>query len=73
MFKRLKRMIKKAETPKDVAKWARRLEFCKTQYASELKNMKTYEDYYEGTRSVQADANGDRPHKACNKCKEYRL
>lgn len=57
MFKRLKRMIKKAETPKDVAKWARRLEFCKTQYASELKNMKTYEDYYEGTRSVQADAN----------------
>ena len=57
MIKRLKRMIKKSETPKDVSKWARRLEFCKTQYAKELKNMKTYEDYYEGTRSVQADAN----------------
>ena len=45
------------ETPKDVAKWARRLENCKEQYGKELKDMKTYEDYYEGTRSVQPDAN----------------
>lgn len=57
MFKRLKRMINKMETPKDVAKWARRLENCKEQYGKELKDMKTYEDYYEGTRSVQPDAN----------------
>jgi len=58
MFERLKRMIKKnIETPKDVSMWAKRLEFAKNQYNSELKNMKTYEKYYEGTRDVQPDAN----------------
>lgn len=57
MFKRLKRMIKDIETPKDVLKWQKRLAVCKAQYEKERKNMKTYEDYYEGTRKVQADAN----------------
>lgn len=57
MFKRLKKMIKNIETPKDVQKWARRLENCKAQYTKELKNMKMYEKYYEGTREVQPDAN----------------
>ena len=57
MFKRLKKMINKMETPKDVQKWANRLENCKAQYGNELKNMKTYEQYYEGTRDVQPDAN----------------
>ena len=58
MFKRLKRMIKKSiETPKDVQKWADRLETCKSQYEKEQKNMKKYQQYYEGTRSLQPDAN----------------
>ena len=57
MFKRLKKMIKTIEIPKDVAKWAKRLENCKNQYGKELKSMKTNEEYYEGTRKVQPDAN----------------
>lgn len=51
-------MLKKSiETPKDVQKWASRLETCKDQYDSERKLMKTYLDYYEGSRKVQPDAN----------------
>lgn len=57
MFKRLKKMIKNIETPKDVQKWARRLENCKNQYSKELNNMKNYEKYYEGTRKLAPDAN----------------
>ena len=58
MFKRFKRMIKKnIETPKEVQKWAARLETCKNQYETERKNMKMYQEYYEGTRKVQPDAN----------------
>ena len=57
MFKRLKKMKKSIETPKDVQKWAKRLESCKAQYETERKNMKKYQDYYEGTRKLQADAN----------------
>ncbi len=57
MFKRLKKMIKNIETPKDVTKWAKRLENCKNQYGKELSSMKTNEEYYEGTRKVQPDAN----------------
>jgi len=58
MFKWVKRMVKdKIETPKDVQKWAARLENARTQYAEALKDMKTYESYYEGTRKLQADAN----------------
>ena len=57
MFKRLKKMIKTIETPKDVVAWAKKLENCKNQYGKELKAMKTNEDYYEGTRKVQPDAN----------------
>ena len=51
-------MIKdKIETPKDVQKWANRLEFARTQYEDALRDMKTFESYYEGTRRLQADAN----------------
>jgi len=58
MFERFKRMIKKSvETPKDVAKWQKRLDDARTQYEKELKNMKKYQEYYEGTRKVQPDAN----------------
>ena len=58
MFERLKRMIKKSvETPKDVAKWQKRLEDARNQYEKELKNLKKYQGYYEGTREVQPDAN----------------
>ena len=61
MFERLKKMFDKTkkalETPKDVQKWANRLDNCKSQYEKELKNMKLYQDYYESTRELQADAN----------------
>ena len=61
MFERLKRMINKTkdklETPKDVQKWQKRLEDARNQYERELKNMKKYQEYYEGTREVQPDAN----------------
>ena len=57
MFERFKKMIKNIETPKDVKKWADRLENCKSQYGKELKDMKAYEKYYEGTREVAPDAN----------------
>lgn len=57
MFERFKKMVKSIETPKDVQKWQKRLETCRAQYDNERKMMKTYEDYYEGTRKVQADAN----------------
>ncbi len=54
MAKNIKNNI---ETPKDVAKWARKLEFARSQYGKQLKDMKTFESYYEGTRDVQPDAN----------------
>ena len=57
MFERFKKMVKNIETPKDVQKWQKRLETCKAQYEGERNNMKKYQDYYEGTRKVQADAN----------------
>jgi len=61
MFERFKRMINKTknrlETPKDVQKWQSKLDFARTQYESQLKAMKTYEKYYDGERSVQADPN----------------
>ena len=57
MFERIKRMFKSVETPKDVQKWQKRLEDARNQYERELKNMKKYQEYYEGTRSVQPDAN----------------
>ena len=61
MFERLKKMINntkaKLETPKDVKKWQDKLDFARTQYEDQLKNMKKYEKYYEGDRSVQPDAN----------------
>lgn len=51
-------MVKKnIETPKDVKKWATRLQNCKFQYEKELSNMKKCQEYYEGTRKVQPDAN----------------
>ncbi len=50
-------MLKSVETPKDVQKWQKRLEDARSQYEKELKNMKKYQEYYEGTRSVQPDAN----------------
>lgn len=58
MFKRLRRKMKeKFETPKDVQKWAARLDTCRNHYAKAQSDMKTYNDYYEGTRKLQADAN----------------
>ena len=57
MFKRFKRMVKDKTTPKDVKMWATRLETCRSHYDTERTNMKKYNDYYEGTRKVQPDAN----------------
>lgn len=61
MFKRFKRMIKKnIEIPKDVQMWAKRLDNCKAHYDSERSDMKKYQEYYDGTRKVQPDANSGR-------------
>ena len=57
MFERLKRMIKSVETPKDVQKWQKRLDDARVQYETELKNMKKHQEFYEGTRKLQPDAN----------------
>ena len=61
MFERLKKMINKTkntlETPKDVQKWQSKLDFARSQYEDQLNNMKKYEKYYEGDRSVQPDPN----------------
>jgi len=57
MFERIKRMFKSVETPKDVQKWQKRLDDARAQYEKELKDMKKYQDYYEGTRKLQPDAN----------------
>ena len=61
MFERFKKMLKKTkdklETPKDVMKWQSKLDFARAQFENQLDNMKTYEKYYEGDRSVQPDAN----------------
>ena len=61
MFERFKKMVNKTkdklETPKDVQKWQSKLDFARTQYEDQLKAMKTYEKYYKGDRSVQADPN----------------
>ena len=61
MFERFKKMVKrtkdKLETPKDVQKWQSKLDFARSQYEEQLSNMKKYEKYYEGDRSVQPDPN----------------
>ena len=61
MFERFKKMLKntkdKLETPKDVMKWQNKLDEARSQFEDQLSNMKTYEKYYEGDRSVQPDAN----------------
>lgn len=61
MFERLKKrfnkMTRDIKVPEDVAKWERKLEFARDEYHEQLKSMKLYEDYYEGTRKVQPDAN----------------
>lgn len=55
--KRFNKMTRDIKVPDDVAKWERRLEDSRDQYQEQLKSMKLYEDYYEGTRKVQTDAN----------------
>lgn len=57
MFKRLKKMVKEITIPKDVKMWTDRLDTCRSHYDTERSNMKTYMDYYEGTRKLQPDAN----------------
>lgn len=57
MFKRLKKMVKEITIPKDVKMWTDRLDTCRSHYDKERSNMKTYMDYYEGTRKLQPDAN----------------
>lgn len=56
MFERIKRMLGVAENEK-LSKWRAKLDTAKEQYAKTIDKMKTYEDYYEGTRSMQANPN----------------
>lgn len=42
---------------KKVSDWKNKLEYAKEQYKKSIDNMKTYEEYYELTRKVQANPN----------------
>lgn len=60
MVGRLKNMMKNLLNPKKTAKlrtWQGRFEVAKTAYSDSLKEMRTYEDYYDGTRSVMPNPN----------------
>lgn len=60
MVGRLKNMVKNLLNPKKVARlrtWQGRFETAKTAYGNELRDMDTYEAYYDGTREVQANPN----------------
>lgn len=60
MVGRLKNMVKNLLNPKKTAKlrtWQGRFETAKTAYGNELKDMDTYEAYYDGTREVLANPN----------------
>ena len=56
MFERLKRMLGVPEN-KTLSEWRSKLQFAKDQYAKNIERMNTYEDYYDGTRNVQANPN----------------
>lgn len=60
MVGRLKNMVKNLLNPKKTARlrtWQGRFETAKTAYGNELRDMDTYEAYYDGTREVQANPN----------------
>ena len=54
-FRKLKRRILEPEQSKKLDTWKDRLEKSKTAYGSELSAMKTYADYYDGTRNVNGN------------------
>ena len=56
LFKRLTTKM----TNKKLAEWSGKLQTAKTTYDETRKQMKTYEDYYNGTREVQANPNTGR-------------
>ena len=59
-FRKMKRRILEPEQSKKLDKWKDRLEKSKTAYGSELSAMKTYADYYDGTRNVNGNPNSNK-------------
>lgn len=59
-FRKMKRRILEPEQSKKLDKWKNRLEKSKTAYGSELSAMKTYADYYDGTRNVNGNPNSNK-------------
>ena len=56
LFRKVKRMVKTNQN-KTLSQWKARLEEAKAKYGEERTKMRLYQDYYKGTREVQASVN----------------
>lgn len=59
-FTKMKKKILEPEKSKKLTKWQGRLEKAKQAYGTELSNMATYKDYYDGTRNVNGNPNSNK-------------
>lgn len=67
LFRKARHGMKKLTESTALKEWQSKLETAKTQYAIDKNNMNKYQEYYKGTRSVQADPNsGKSPTKVSN-------
>ena len=58
LFRKVKRMVKNNQN-KTLSQWKARLEDAKSKYGEERNKMRLYQDYYKGTREVQASVNSN--------------
>ena len=58
LFRKVKRMVKTNQN-KTLSQWKARLEEAKAKYGEERTKMRLYQDYYKGTREVQASVNSN--------------
>lgn len=56
LFRKVKKMLTKGQN-KTLSNWKNRLEEAKAIYGEERDKMKKYQDYYRGTRDIQASVN----------------
>ena len=67
LFRKARHGMKKITESTTLKEWQSKLETAKTQYSSDRNNMNIYQEYYKGTRAVQADPNsGKSPTKVSN-------
>ena len=58
LFRKVKRMVKTNQN-KTLSQWKARLEEAKAKYGEERTKMRLYQNYYKGTREVQASVNSN--------------